>query len=92
MGFCDGSLVKNQPAMQEIHALSLGWEDPLEKRMPTHSVSLPGEFHEQRSLTGCISCYEESDMTEQLTHTLYVHTYMYIYLYIYALCVCVCVI
>ena len=31
-------LVKNLPAMQEIQ--SLGWEDPLEKEMATHSSIL----------------------------------------------------
>ena len=30
-------MVKNLPAMQETWVLSLGWEDPLEKRMATHS-------------------------------------------------------
>ena len=30
-------LVKNLPAMQEIWARFLGWEDPLEKEMGTHS-------------------------------------------------------
>ena len=30
-------LVKNLPAMQEIWVRSLGWEDPLEKEMATHS-------------------------------------------------------
>ena len=29
--------VKNLPAMQETRVLSLGWEDPLEKAMATHS-------------------------------------------------------
>ena len=29
--------VKNPPAMQETQVLSLGWEDPLEKGMATHS-------------------------------------------------------
>ena len=28
--------VKNMPAMQETQVQSLGWEDPLEKRMATH--------------------------------------------------------
>ena len=32
--------VKNPPAMQETHFQSLGWEDPLEKRMATHSSIL----------------------------------------------------
>ena len=32
--------VKNLPAMQEIQVQSLGWEDPLEKRMATDSSIL----------------------------------------------------
>ena len=32
--------VKNLPAMQETHVRSLGWEDPLEKEMTTHSSNL----------------------------------------------------
>ena len=30
-------MVKNLPAMQETQVQSLGWEDPLEKGVPTHS-------------------------------------------------------
>ena len=33
-------MVKNLPAMQEILVPSLDWEDPLEKRMATHSSIL----------------------------------------------------
>ena len=33
-------IVKNLPAIQETQARSLGWEDPLEKRMATHSSIL----------------------------------------------------
>ena len=32
-------LVKNLPAMWEIRVLSLGWEEPLKKRMATHKES-----------------------------------------------------
>ena len=32
--------VKNLPAVQETRVQSLGWEDPLEKEMATHS-SIP---------------------------------------------------
>ena len=32
--------VKKLPAMQETQVRSLGWEDPLEKEMATHSSSL----------------------------------------------------
>ena len=33
-------MVKNLPAMQETQVWSLGWEDPLEKGMATHSSIL----------------------------------------------------
>ena len=33
-------MVKNLPAMQETQVQSLGWEDPLEKGMTTHSSIL----------------------------------------------------
>ena len=45
-------MVKKLPAMQETWVQSLGWEDPLEKGMATHSSILAGEFHGQRSLVG----------------------------------------
>ncbi len=40
MGFPAGLAVKNLPAMQETWVQSLGWEDPLEKKMATHSSIL----------------------------------------------------
>jgi len=33
-------MVKNLPAMLETQVQSLGWEDPLEKGMATHSSTL----------------------------------------------------
>ena len=33
-------MVKHLPAMQETQVQSLGWEDPLEKEMATHSSTL----------------------------------------------------
>ena len=33
-------MVKHQPAMRETRVKSLGWEDPLEKEMATHSSTL----------------------------------------------------
>ena len=33
-------MVKNLPAMQETRVSSLGWEDPLEEGMATHSTIL----------------------------------------------------
>ena len=40
MGFPGGVEVKNLPAMPETWVLSLGWEDPLEEGMATHSSVL----------------------------------------------------
>ena len=43
VGFPGSSVVKNPPAkqeMQETHTQSLGWEDPLEEDMATHSSIL----------------------------------------------------
>ena len=40
---CDSlvaQMVKCLPAMRETRVLSLGWEDPLEKEMATHSSTL----------------------------------------------------
>ena len=45
-------MVKRLLAMQETRVQSLGWEDPLEKEMATHSSMLAS--HGQRSLVGYI--------------------------------------
>ena len=37
-------MVKNPPAMQETWVVSLGWKDPLEKEMATHSSILSWEI------------------------------------------------
>ena len=59
-------MVKNLPAMWETWVKSLGWEDPLEKEMATHSSVLawriPWTEESERS-QGC----KESDTTEQLS-------------------------
>ena len=57
--------VKNLPAVQDTQVRTLGWEDPLEKGMATHSSILPGESHGQRSLAGYSPWgRRESDTTE----------------------------
>ena len=40
LGFPGGSAVTNLPAVQEPQVLALGWEDPLEEDMATHSSIL----------------------------------------------------
>ena len=47
MGFPGSSVVKNLPAKQETQETQvrfLGWEDPLEKEMATHSIILAWEI------------------------------------------------
>ena len=57
--------VKNLPAVQETRVQSLGWEDPLEKEMATHSSILAWKNHGQRSLVGCSPWgHKESGTTE----------------------------
>ena len=41
MGFPGSSVVKNPPAMQDMHFQCMGWEDSLEKEMAIHSSILP---------------------------------------------------
>ena len=66
---------QQQQPMQEIQEMwvqSLGWEDPLEESMETHSIFLPGESHGQRSLVGYgkQDC-KESDMAEVTQQSTY---------------------
>ena len=57
--------VKNLPVMQETQVRSLGWEDPLEEGMASHSSILVGKFHGQRSLAGYRPwVHEELDLIE----------------------------
>ena len=58
--------VKNLPAMWETWIQSLGWENPLEKGMATHSNILAWRI--PWSLVGYSSwVHKELDMTERLT-------------------------
>ena len=41
----ESQLVKNLPAMRETWVQSLGWEDPLEEGMATHSSLLAWRVH-----------------------------------------------
>ena len=78
MGFPDGSVIKNPPAMQETgrHEFS-SWvgKIPWKRKMQPTPGFLLGESHGQRSLAGYSSKgYKESDTAETLTtaHSLYV--------------------
>ena len=54
--------------MRETWVRSLGWKDPLEKKMATHSSILAWEIPRTEGLVGYSPWgHKESDMTEQLS-------------------------
>ena len=54
--------------MQQTWVASLGWEDPLEKEMVTHSSILTQKIPWMEEPVGYSSQgHKESDMTEQIT-------------------------
>ena len=59
--------VKSMPAMQEMEVWCLGWKEPLEEEMATHSSILVGKSHGQRSLAGYSLWSHNSDTTEHMT-------------------------
>ena len=57
-------MVKNLPVMQETRVQSLGWEDPLEEEMATHSNILAWEIPWTEEPGGLQSMgWQESDVT-----------------------------
>ena len=61
-------MVKNPPAIRETWIRSLGWEDPLEEGMATHSSILAWKIpwgEEPGRLLSLVS--QRVDMTEQLS-------------------------
>ena len=67
--------VKNPPAMQETQVQSMGWEDPLEKRMATHSSIDAWEIPWTEEPGGAavhgvvMSCTQLNTHTHTHTHT-----------------------
>ena len=59
--------------MQEARVQCLGWEDPLQEEMATHSSILAGRTPWTEESGGSWGS-TESDTTEQLTHT-HTHTH-----------------
>ena len=61
-------LVKNPPAMQETWVQFLGWEDPLEEGMATHSSILAWRIPMDRGVwRAIVHGVAESDTTERLS-------------------------
>ena len=63
--------VKNLPVMQKTWVRSLGWEDPLEEGIATHSSILAWIIPMDTGTWGGAvhGGHKESDMTEQLSTT-----------------------
>ena len=69
-------MVKHLPTMWETWVRSLGWEDPLEKEMATHSSILAWKIHGQRSLVDYSPWgRKELDTTETLHSGMTKNTY-----------------
>ena len=66
MGFLVAQMVKNLPAMRETWVQSLGWDDPLEEDMATHSSILAWRIPMDRGACQAIvhGGHKELDMTE----------------------------
>ena len=60
-------MVRNVPAVRETWVPSLGWEDPLEKGMSTHSSIIAWEIPVTEEPGGLQSMGSQSDAPEQLT-------------------------
>ena len=68
-GFPGGSVINNLPANAEDSGLNLGWEDPLEKKMATHSRIIAWEIPWTEEPGGLYSPWgnKESDRTKRLS-------------------------
>ena len=67
MCFLVAQAVKNPPAMRETWVRSLGWKDPLEKGMATHSSTLAWRTPWTEEPGGCSPWgHTESDTAERL--------------------------
>ena len=68
--FPSGSVVKNPPAMQEMLVRFLGWEDPLENEMVTHSniLAWKSPWTEELSMLQSKD-HKESGTTVQLNNS-----------------------
>ena len=65
-----GSVVKNRLLMQETQVGSLGWKDPLEEEMATHSSILAWKNPmDKGAWQTTVHEVAELDTTEQLRHT-----------------------
>ena len=75
-GFPGGSVVKNLPAVQVTRVWPLGWEDPLEKEMATHSSILAWKISWTEEPGGLQSMGSQRVRHDWVTNTLRI---LYVY-------------
>ena len=69
-GFHDGSNIKESACSARDQVQSLGWKDPLEKEMATHSIILAWRIPRTEDPSGRPSwAHKELDTTKRLTNT-----------------------
>ena len=73
MGFPGRSVVKNLPAMQEMWVRSLGWEDPLEMEITTHSSIIAWEISWTEKMNWLQSMELQKSQTQHSDVTLDFH-------------------
>ena len=72
------SMVKNLPAVQENWVHSLGWEDPLEKEMATHSRILAWKIPWTEESGGLPSMESQRVGYKWATNTFHTFTFFYL--------------
>ena len=85
MGFPGGSVVKNLLA-NKTQVLSLGWEDPLEKGMTTHSSILAWKIpwaEEPGGLQSVRVAKSQTQLNWLSMHILSVYAYVCVCVYVY---------
>ena len=65
-------MVKNLPAKQEMQVRSLGWEDPLEKEMATHSSILAWRIPRTEEPGKLFSPWGRKELDTEHTYTHYI--------------------
>ena len=74
-------MVKNLPPMQETWAQSLGWEDPLEEGMATHSSILAWRIPWTEEPGGLWSIGSQTASVRQRLKLLHAHAFIYMYIW-----------
>ena len=76
-------MVKRLPAIRETRVQSLGWEDPLEKEMATHSSTHAWKIPWMEKPGGLQSMGSQRVGHDLVTEHTHVHIYTYVHIHTY---------